>query len=547
MRKAGQENLHHLFQCLHRLGVRQVFICPGSRNAPLINAAVAQSEFDLYSVVDERAAGYMALGAAQITQKPTVVLCTSGTALLNLFPAVAEAHQLHIPMIVLSADRPTQFLNRWENQTIDQNRVFGKYTNTYIEWKGKMELVRTLGKVERIASKINAYTQFPDKGVVHVNFHFSEPLYFPEPIKKVEPFSLSDSIKSHTETKISENKKLSGKKLMVLCGTSHYNEGIAKEIEILKDKGALIFCDITSPYRKYGNNTNWELFANSVSEDFWSKNKPDTIITTGSFLLNKNLKNLIRKKPPETHIHLADTQIVRDTFFSKPTICNRLGDIFFNSIKDNIPFKSIWTEKINRSTIHFNKVVENSTELNDLWAVNECLKVLPQNAVLHLANSMSVRYAAVCVIDNNITIYANRGTSGIDGCIATAVGAALADKEHEHYLISGDLAFFYGINGFWLNRLPGNLKILLLNNHGGNIFDMIPGPSASNAKHYFTTPHNRSAKHIASDYGLTYLNANSLSDYRQTLPAFIKSSTTTVFEIMTTPDLNVKTWKQLKE
>lgn len=547
MKKAGQENVHHLFQCLYWYGIRHVFVCPGSRNAPLINAAVAQQGFELHSVVDERAAGYMALGAAKISQKPAIIICTSGTALLNLFPAVAEAHQLNIPLIVFSADRPTRLINRWENQAIDQRRVFGKYTNAYIEWKGIMELQRSLGKVERIANKINSRTQFPDKGVVHLNFHFSEPLYFPEPIKKVKPFSLTTEVKSHSQVQLPANKSLCGKTLMVLCGTGDFNINTEQEIKNLAEKNALILCDLTSAYRQYQSNDYWELFCNSISEEFWQKNKPDTLITCGSFLLNKNLKNLIRKYPPAHHIHLADRDIIRDTYFSNPIVCSSLGSPCIDSIQDNKDFKHLWTEQMSEHTIRLHSKIENTVDINDLWAIDSFLKIIPKNAILHVANSMSVRYVAVCGADSQLNIYANRGTSGIDGCLSTAVGAALADKVHEHYLICGDLAFFYDANGLWLDKMPNNLKILLLNNQGGNIFDMIPGPSGSQAKSFFTTPHSRTAKNIADDFQLQYAVAHSKNTFTQHLSDFITINSNFILEVITHPEQNQAMWHNVKQ
>lgn len=546
MKKGGQENVHHLFQCLYTLGVRHIFICPGSRNAPLINGAVSHNGFELHSVVDERAAGYMALGAAQITQVPVVIICTSGTALLNLFPAVAEAHQLHVPLIVLSADRPLLLLDCWENQSIHQKRVFGKYANKYIEWKGLLESKRALGKVDRIASKILTYSQFPDKGVVHVNFHFSEPLYFHEPISIYNPFSLVKTNKQFTAPIFHNHSVKTGRSLMVLCGTGSYQDPIAHELTLLSQQDALILCDISSPYRQLQSHQHWELLLNSITEEFWLKRKPETLITTGSFLLNKNLKNLIRKHPPKNHYHLADTNIVRDTFFTKPIILKTLGASLESDMQSNASFKQTWTQAMDSKSVQFTKLLQQQTELTDLWTVSQLMELLPHDAIIHAANSMSVRYVSVCAPNQSNRVYSNRGTSGIDGCLSTAIGAALADSKHEHFLISGDLAFFYDINGLWIEKLPKNLKIILLNNHCGNIFDMIPGPSTSKAGHLFTTPHTRTAHNIAQDFNIEYFTANKQQDFTQQVSAFLSCTSLAIFETTSDPQANQRIWKQLK-
>lgn len=546
MRREGQQNIHHFFSSLHALGIRHIVVSPGSRNAPLLQAAVAHAGFDVLTVVDERSAAYKALGMAQITQLPVVLICTSGTALLNYFPAIAEAKHSGIPLIVLSADRPSSLLNSWENQSINQQKVFGNYVNKFFAWKGLFERNRCLGKVERLAMKVFAALQFPDPGPVHLNFELSEPLYFPDELGFKPTFSLKKSIKSYTPKSFEEKLTATAKQILVVCGSGPYSENIFQDLKTLKNAGAVILCDLLSPYRSLNSEPTWEAAVASLSEETWLSLKPDTLVTTGRYLLNKKLKTLLKKFPPNQHLHLADTNLKYDPYQSKPKWSHSInGSLTLHSASDNTYLLS-WETLFKKHLNHIETALNEETIWSELTAIRSFLALLPAQSVLHIANSMSIRYVAFWGVSTAVNCMSNRGTSGIDGCLSTAVGAALATPNLKHFVLIGDLAFFYDSNALWTPEIPPNLHIVLLNNKGGMIFNMIPGPTQSVAHKQITSPHNLNAEFICKGYGLTYSLVKNQTEWTEVLPKFMSHSKANLLEIQTLTDNNIRIWNKLK-
>lgn len=550
MNASGQANLQHLFKCLHFMGLKEVYVCPGSRNAPLIHAAFHTKSLTLHKVVDERSAAYQALGNTLISKKPVAIICTSGTAVLNLFPAIAEAVQLQLPLIILSADRPKSLYDNWENQTLNQERIFGKYVNAYFSWKGQLTRKRSIGKVEKLASQLFDSLQFPDQGPVHVNFHFDEPLYFSEPAKDYPIFSLSHRSSAFTPQKNIYQTLQPTTSVLIVAGQGNWNQSTEESIEKLVLKGAVLFCDLCSPYRRLQTHPLWERAVSFMTADEWKQMKPETLVITGAFLLNKNLKKLLQMGNFKQVIHIADRKNIKDPYFLKPKRTDYIRDQDIAQLHPEIlnKYPKKWSSIINNWD---NKTVGiDSKTLND-WNVLQILKQsLPVQSdsaiVIHAANSMSVRYVSLLGIPNHIPVFSNRGTSGIDGCLSTAMGAAQADNASLHLLITGDLAFFYDINALWQEKLPDNLKIIVLNNEGGNIFDMLPGPSSSDAYAFFTTPHTLTAKYMAQHFQTVYHTFNTLAAYKARIPEILFEKNTSIIEIHTNPQENKEIWKQLK-
>lgn len=545
MKVSGQKNLNLFFRCLYDMGIRYVFVSPGSRNAPLIIAASEAAPFSVVSVVDERSAAYKALGVSIATNLPAVLICTSGTATLNLFPAIAEAKYLHAKLLVLTADRPQQLVDSWENQTIPQKKVYGTFVNKYFEWKGRMESSPSFGSVVRLAQKLWDSLHFPDPGVVHVNFHFSEPLYFPNAgLPDYEPFKTK--IRSFTFPKNSATLQEINPKTLILCGAGPENKETRIFLKHLQSLGYPLLADLLSPYRDLCTHSQWE---QSISEAHWGQLKPDMLITTGRFFLNKNLKLLLRKDPSITHYHIADSNLVKNMFGTKMQIVRQ--SLAIENVAAAAPqedFSKAWANtfsmiKSNRQLLD----ILHQESFSDFYALVSCIEKFPANSVLHLANSMAIRYAAWCNIDPSIKIYSNRGTSGIDGCISTAYGAALANPSQTHFVICGDLAFLYDSNALWNSELVPNLKIVVLNNFGGNIFDMLPGPQSTKAIDLFTTPHKRNCAYICKDFGVDYFKAENKEDLSDLLPQFINTSLTCVLEIQSNSKINKQIWNQIKQ
>jgi 2-succinyl-5-enolpyruvyl-6-hydroxy-3-cyclohexene-1-carboxylate synthase len=546
MNAAGQDNLQHLFKCLHFLGLSEVYVCPGSRNAPLIHAAFHTQGLHLHKVVDERSAAYQALGSALLLQKPVAIICTSGTALLNVLPAIAEAFQLQVPLIVMSADRPLSLYDKWENQTIHQEGVLGRFVNTFMAWKGQLLRKRSIGKVERFAAKAMDYVQFPDNAPIHLNFHFDEPIYFAKKAKDYPIFSLTHhksrfSLKTFPSIILPETPSV-----LIVAGQGHWNDTVASSIENLLSKGAVLFCDVCSPYRKLQTDMRWEFALSFLSEADWEALLPDTLVITGAFVVNKNLKKLIKKGGFKNVFQLADRQQLKDPYELKPQIVSYIKQETSETwpYQQNLLFKEKWCNKI--AAFVSNPFLPDNLPFSDWFIVSKIKDCLTTACVIHAANSMAVRYVSMVGLNKEIKILSNRGTSGIDGCLSTAMGAAWVDPKQKHIAIIGDLAFFYDQNALWREQLPPNLTILVLNNGGGNIFDMIPGPATSPAYHFFTTPHSLSAALVAKQFDINYTLIDNSKDLEMHLHNKLQSNTINLIEFITNPKENKEIWKQLK-
>jgi 2-succinyl-5-enolpyruvyl-6-hydroxy-3-cyclohexene-1-carboxylate synthase len=521
-------------------GLQHVIICPGSRNAPLIQAFL-KHDIQHFSVIDERSAGFVALGMAQKLQQPVGVICTSGTAAANLIPAAIEAYYSGIPLLLLTADRPQELIDQWDGQCIRQNGLFanhiaGEYTtpDTYLD---PLQF--------RIIAD-NAYSTcfHPDGGPVHVNIPIKEPLYeeineIPEPIKHAQ----NQQLKSDDEDLKSLKKLIdNNRNILVLNGANFEflskNEALESPLPILSD--------IISNRKQFENVRGWDAMISCKPKDVESL-KPNLLITTGRSNISKSLKQFLQANPPDFHVHLSLFELIGDPFKTKPTRLKILEGDFLTLLKhvekeDN--YLKQWQGFSNR--FGQQRELLESGDWNELQAVQKILEKLPSTSTLHLGNSMPVRYASLVSERTDLTCYGNRGTSGIDGSTSTSVGASLVSTEI-NTLLTGDISFFYDLNGLWNNQLPPNLNIVVLNNGGGQIFNLLEGPEKiPESLPYQTTVHERSVKMAASEFGLKYLCADNFIDLEQCLDELNNVEKATVLEIKTNPESNKAFYRRFK-
>jgi len=285
------------------------------------------------------------------------------------------------------------------------------------------------------------------------------------------------------------------------------------------------------------------------------------LITIGKSVVSKNLKLYLREYAPKHHWHIQESGQVADTFKSLTQIIRSSPRDFldqFGAIVSGSQFESqkrenfsrLWQAEEHRVQRGINAYFS-KTELSEFHLVREVLTKLPANVPLHLANSMAVRYANFIGLDNQhngVSIFCNRGTSGIDGCTSTAVGHALSTDDLT-FLITGDMAFFYDRNAFWHNYKLSNLRIVILNNHGGAIFKMIDGPgNVTEADEYFITNQKLTARSLAQEFDFDYLKLDSLKKAKNLLKDFMEADgRTKILEVETTSALAKKTIDEFKE
>ncbi|NME70985.1 2-succinyl-5-enolpyruvyl-6-hydroxy-3-cyclohexene-1-carboxylic-acid synthase [Flammeovirga aprica] len=556
------ELLHEVGQLVAQLslmGVKDVVLSPGSRVAPLALAFARHPDINTLSVSDERSAAFVAMGIAQQTESPVVIACTSGTAALNYTPAITEAYYQRIPVIVITADRPTEWIDQWDGQTIRQNNIFGNHIKRSFQMPDDLSHADAKWYKERIANEaLNEALSYP-QGPVHINWPLREPFY-PDAEEQFDFDASSIRIRKelssepYLEEEVWEEELIpllqQNKKILIVAGQSQLD----KEVE--ESLSALPFPVVSDVISNYGHLENA-----TVHQDVFltpEKNKdlqPDILITFGKSVISKNLKLFLRNNKPLEHWHIQEAGDVPDPFMSLTKVIRSSEALFFdqlNSInfeeEEYIEFLTNWKENNDRVKAQKADFFE-LLSFSELEVVNHLINSLPENSTLHLANSMSVRYANFIGVEReDVKVFANRGTSGIDGSTSTAIGHAIANPDELHFLLTGDLAFFYDRNAFWNNYLPSNLKVVLLNNHGGVIFRMIDGPARQpELGEYFETEQRTSAKYLAEEYKLKHWEINSREEFYYTFDEFIQpNSQACIYEVKSKKEISKNTFKAFK-
>ncbi len=533
-------------------GINHIVISPGSRNAPLTLSFSQHPKIHAYSIVDERCAAFFALGMAQQLCKPVAVICTSGSAVLNYYPAIAEAYYSNVPLVVISADRPEYLIDVGDGQTIRQKHVFKNHINYEANLKQDITHKSTIlsethqlsPEMERkLQEKVQAYnekeintalnTAVEKNGPVHINAPFDEPLYgmqetasiFP----KVQPLELHEEIDDEKISNAAQIWSTSTRK-MVLVGTLPPHTISKKYLKILaNDPSVLVFTETTSNLRDdaFFNAIDQMILPIEKNEALLDEFQPEILVTLGGMIVSKKVKAILRKRQPKHHWHIHENRVF-DTFFCLEHFFkmnpNHFFEAFFPQTKPiESSYKSFWnTIKEDRQQKHAQYVKQ--INFTDLKAFEAILASLPSAVILHLGNSSTVRYAQLFEIDASVELFCNRGTSGIDGSTSTAIGTSVV-AEKQTMLISGDLSFFYDSNALWNNYIPKNFRIIIVNNNGGGIFRILPGnKNTENFSTYFETIHTHTAKQLAEMYHFEYQTAADELSLQDALKAFYGAS-----------------------
>lgn len=550
-------------------GVQEIIACPGSRCAPLTLAFAQHGRINLKTFSDERSAGFVAMGMAQQLKRPTALLCTSGSAAYNFAPAVAEAFFQEIPLIVFTADRPKEWIDQWDGQTIRQQNIFGQHVKRSFNLPEDYSHEDAVWFIHRtINEAINLANEFP-KGPVHINAPFREPLYpaagekisFSSGIKIIDVPSSTTSL-NEAEIDLLKKKLAGTTKVLVLAGQQDFDDETYRAVErFVKHVQAPLVGDILSNFHGLQNTIRHaDSFIAASGEDVKKSLQPELLITFGKSIISKNTKLLLRKYKPQEHWHIQPHATAPDTFksltkviqsnvalFFKSLSATELNDGFTGQKREN--FLRVWNAEENRC-VRSMKSFREEVSLTELSIVKEFITALPIRCNLHLANSMSVRYANFIGVEagkRGIHVYSNRGASGIDGCTSTAVGHSLS-SDVPNFLITGDLAFFYDRNAFWHNYPLPNLRVLLLNNHGGIIFNMIDGPgNTKELDEFFVTKQKLTAKNLCDEFGFEHIVVDTTKKIKNGLKDFFTfDGKTKILEVEGSQDVNKKAFENFK-
>ena len=520
----------------HQFEIDTVVISPGSRNAPLTVGFSNHKDFKTISLVDERCAAFYALGIAQQTKRPVAVLCTSGSALLNYYPAIAEAFYSNIPLVVISADRPKHLIDIGDGQTIRQENVFENHilfsANLIENPRFKARNSQLIGEALQIATS--------NQGPVHINVPFDEPLY--ETVKTLDTFhfphiSMSSVDNSHVNYSFFGDVWNAAKKKIILVGVNYPDEKINELIHFYaEDPSVLILTETTSNLHHENVVDAIDQLIFSLSDAEFNALQPEVLITFGGMVISKRVKQFLRKYPPKHHWDI-DSKKATNTFFCLTEFIQQDPIAFFETFNKQVfkvatDYQQKWLRLRDEKRVKHHRYLS-KIEHSDFKVFEQVLESIPAHSNLQVSNSAIIRYAQLFSIKKSINVFCNRGTSGIDGSTSTAIGAAFS-SEKQTVFVTGDLSFFYDSNALWNAHIPASFRIIIINNSGGGIFKIIPGPSTTNATAYFETPHCLTAENLCKMHGFEYHVAATTENVdKELLGFYVPSEKPKILEIFT--------------
>ena len=516
--------------------INHIVISPGSRNAPLTIGFASDPFFKCYSVTDERCAAFFGLGIAQQTKQPVVLVCTSGSALLNYYPAIAEAFYSQIPLIVISADRPASKIDIGDGQTIRQNNVF----HNHIVFNANLSEEASVANDFLINQAINK--AIIQKGPTHINAPFEEPLY-----DIVDQLSVNPVVNAPTPLPIIDalpidylNKVWNfSKKKLVIIGVQDYGRlSEATLNKLANDSSIVVMTEVTSNARNKNFIASIDSLITTLTNEELEFLKPEVLITIGGMVVSKRIKKFLRTYKPIEHWHIDELRAY-DTFGALTQHIKLEPETFFTTLQ----YQHVQS-KYQKTTLDIYAQKRNSQRnfvmnapYSDLKVFEAISRFIPENILLHISNSSAIRYAQLFDLPKNIEVYCNRGTSGIDGSTSTAIGASVITNK-KTVVITGDVSFLYDSNALWNKYTPQNFKIIVLNNRGGGIFRILPGHRDNEVFNtFFETSHNYTAEHLAKMYGYNYTTCESLTDLSK-LKEFFESDSREIIEIFTPSKIN---------
>ncbi len=530
-------------------GLENIVISSGSRNAPIILAFGNHPEIKAYSVIDERSAAFFALGIAQQTGKGVAIACTSGSAVLNYAPAIAEAYYQKIPLLILTADRPPHMIDIGDGQTLRQENVFSAYVKKSYSLPMDFSKEADPAGVNRMINEAIDLLHFPEPGPVHINLPFDEPLYnMTEEVMEGEVIDTRipvTAVEEKIEKDFVSTWNQSGK-IMVLAGQANRSEALGEVLSRLSAfPQVTILTETTSNLYHPDFIDGIDNALTTIHRDEWMDFFPDFLITLGGAIVSKRIKSFLRRQKIDHHWHISLSGEKMDTYFSLSQVVAAQPAAFLERMepflkRGNSSFRESWLERKIRTEKARRQYLD-SIPYCDLKVFETLMENMPAGSVLHFGNSTPVRYSQLFGSTPQFTYLSNRGVSGIDGQTSTASGVAFASSDL-NTLITGDLAFFYDSNALMNLNLTSNFRIIVINNGGGGIFRFIPGPDTSpQLEPFFVAEHNWKAENLAAAFNIQYFKAENLQQLEAVIPPFFdKLPRPAILEIFTPAEVNAR-------
>lgn len=537
---------------LARQGVRDAVVSPGSRNAPLLLALDGERLINKHVVIDERSAAFIALGMAQASHRPVVLCCTSGTALLNYAPAIAEAYYQNIPLIILSADRPAEWIDQDDSQTLRQFEALRNYVKDSFDIPDfEAENKEMCWFANRTANDAFISSISGRPGPVHINMHFSAPL-------TIQHGRISDQrIISTTDTSSSLPPRVikhlaeeaAGKRVLVVAGQYRPSNRINRAVTVLSHMpNVAIWAESIANIHTPDIVDCIDRTLTGIDDNSEEYN-PELIISFGGALVSRKGKEFLRKQRQCDHWSIGYRRDrLADPFMHLTRVIETSPEVFMSHFAyalcrchPNGKYAAIWSEAAEEAAKRHAVKVETSP-WSALRAFHIILSNIPPKVNLQLSNGTPIRYAQLFDCKHIHASYCNRGVSGIDGSTSTAIGASSA-YAHPTLLISGDMSFAYDIGALATTFIPSDFKAIIINNSGGEIFRFIPTTSTlPSREHYFSVPPVLPLKRLAVAYGFDYYFADSEKALRSALSQFFTPGLSpSIMEVAVPPDVSART------
>ena len=544
------KNVQILIALLKEHGIRHIVCSAGTRNIPFVFSVLRDDFFKCYSIVDERSAGFFAIGIMQVTQEPCAIVCTSGTASCNYLSAVTEAYYQHLPLVVLTSDRLRAHLNQQEDQCIPQLNLYHDVIRKVVDLAPVRDDMDAW-YCGRLVNEALLELDHREKGPVQINFQV-DPKY-PTPggdfiinqpslpkVTKISRIMADDG----DDAWMALSKRMEGKKIVIFYGQ---NLPISQhETDVIND-----FCDKYDVifYVEHISNIhikNRICSAGLHSKVDWKKYTPDIVITMGGNRMADPKFSIRAINDSIEHWHVSPNGEIADLFKCQNLIVECKQSFFFQKLaglgkKCQHPYLDLWRSMEKMKIVR--QPLSSDFEFSQVYAIKRLCENLPENSILHISNSNSIRIISSFDLPSGIDVYCNRGTCGIDGSMSAYVANSYM-SDRPSFLCIGDLSFFYDMNALWNNYINANTRILLCNNSGGAILNLDTYKSVCIDNAPVNTPaiHSTSAKGWAESRGFKYLCAHNKEEYEDYIKDFVmdKSDKPILFEMFSDMDLDIK-------
>ena len=541
---SSKKNVLETVALMKAHGISEVVLSPGSRNAPLIQSFASDPFFNCHSVVDERSAGFFAIGIINRIQKPVAVCCTSGTALLNYGPAVAEALYQELPLVVLSADRSEAWIGQMDGQTLPQAGVFGSLVKKSVQLP-EIHVDEELWYCNRLVNEaLNAATNGP----VHLNIPISEPLFdfSVETLPEVRKTTLVAPLISNDLQALAEAYDQAEKVLIVIGQLPAYPTELTRLLEKFRlQRSEVVLVEHLGQYFTQDSIGNFDALISTWDAETAAEFAPDLLITLGGHIVSKRIKKWLRENPAKANWQIG-LNGEPDTYRQATHFIQTTPEAFLEAFlplkeKKTTDTVSPWILRWNLTSMELPEP-DRSLPFSDITVTGAFVKSLAKNSVLFTGNSSPVRNLQLYRLPTAMPVFCNRGTSGIEGTLSAACGYATG-AEGLVYVLIGDLSFFYDLNILTHQPFPANLRILLINNGGGGIFKQLLGLESSDIINtYISANHTMNAKGFVEASGIQYLSTTDYEGLDKALKILrtMEGNSAILLEVFTDESLNLE-------